>query len=189
MPDTIRERSSESMYIQDMVTYGVVIDRRRALPDIRDGMKPVNRKIIFDMMQLSAIDHLVKSARITGDTMGKYHAHGDSSIYSAMADMTLWSKNKVPLLIGQGNWGTIMGDGPAAQRYTESRLSDFAYDCIVSELKENPHVVDWKDNFDRTLTEPEYLPCKVPLLLINGSFGIGLGISVNIPSHNLVEVL
>lgn len=113
----------------------------------------------------------------------------NSSLYSCMVPLTNWWKCKIPILRGQGNWGTIMGDGAAAERYTESCLSDFGYDCIISELKDAKYIVDWKDNYDRTTSEPEFLPVKLPILLINGAFGIGVGLSTNIPTHNLNEVI
>lgn len=113
----------------------------------------------------------------------------NSSIYSCMEPMVNWWESKIPLIAGHGNWGTVMGDGPAAMRYTEAGLTDFCYDCIISDLKEAKYVVDWKDNFDRTAKEPEYLPAKVPILIINGTFGIGVGMASNVPSHNLVEVI
>lgn len=190
MPEKIIEKSSEKMYLNDMVQYSIVINRRRAFPDVRDGLKPVQRKVIYDMFTLGAIgNRKLKSAKIVGDTMGAYHPHGDSSTYGAMVVLGNWFSSKIPLIDTQGNWGTVMGDGPAAMRYTEASLSDFCYDCIVSELKTSKYIVDWKDNFDRTTKEPEYLPAKVPYLLINGTFGIGVGMAVNIPPHNICEVI
>lgn len=113
----------------------------------------------------------------------------DSSIYTAMVTLANWWKTKIPLIASHGNWGTVMGDGPAAMRYTEAGLSDFCYDCVVSDLKISKQSSDWKDNFDRSRKEPEYLPVKVPLLLINGTFGIGVGMASNLPPHNLNEVI
>lgn len=190
MPEKIVEKSSEKMYLNDMVQYSIVINRRRAFPDVRDGLKPVQRRAIYDMFELGATgNRRMKSAKIVGDTMGAYHPHGDSSIYGALVVLGNWFSSKMPLIKTQGNWGTVMGDGPAAMRYTEASLSDFCYDCIVSELKTSKFIVDWKDNFDRTDKEPEFLPAKVPFLLVNGSFGIGVGMAVNIPPHNLAEVI
>lgn len=189
MSTKIIKRSSAEMYKQHMVKYAIIVDRKRALPEKKDGLKPIQRKVLYDVFELGAINHTIKSARITGDVMGKYSPHSDSGTYVAMQVLANWFSSKIPLLDGQGNWGNCTGDGAAAQRYTEAKLSEFAYDCIISELKENKSIVNWVPNYDRTTKEPEYLPCKVPLLLINGSFGIGVGMSVNTPSFNLVEVL
>lgn len=189
MGEKIIERSSRDMYVEDMVKYSIIVDRRRAFPEIRDGLKPVQRRVLYSMLTLGAIDRFSKCSRITGDTIGKYSPHGDTAVYSAMVVLTNWWKTKVPLITGNGNFGTLMGDGPAAQRYTEARISDFCYDCIISDIKEAKYAVDWKDNYNRETKEPEYLPVKVPILLINGAFGIGVGLSTSIPSHNLVEVI
>ncbi len=190
---TIIDRDSLKSYEYDMVSYSIIVNRRRSLPDIRDGLKPVQRKILYDMFDEDAISYnkRVKSASIVGDVMKRYHPHGDSSIYGAMEPLNNFYKCKIPLLHGKGNWGTIMGDDPAAMRYTEIALSKFGYECIIGDLKESRNCVDWIPNFDRKTKEPEYLPVKVPILLINGSFGIGVGknMIVNIPPHNINEVI
>ena len=185
--EKIIDRRSDEMYREDMIKYLIIVNRRRAFPEIKDGLKVVERRILYDMYDLNAIGHTLKSARITGDVMGKYHPH--SSSYGSMVVMAQPFTYKVPLISGQGNWGTVMGDGPAAERYTEARISPFAYDCVISELKESKRAVNWKDNYSREYKEPEYLPVKVPLLIIEGSFGIGVGIQSSIPPHNLIEVL
>ena len=185
--EKIIDRRSDEMYVEDMVKYLIVINRRRAFPEVKDGLKVVERRILYDMLELNAVNKLLKSARITGDTMGKYHPH--SSSYGSMVVMAQPFTYKIPLISGHGNWGTVMGDGAAAERYTEAKISPFAYDCVISELKESKRAVNWKDNYTREYKEPEYLPVKVPLLIIEGSFGIGVGIQSSIPSHNLVEVL
>ena len=189
MGERIVERSSKDMYIEDMVKYSIIVDRRRAFPEIRDGLKPVQRRILYSMLTLGAINKLIKCSQVTGDTIGKYSPHGDAAVYSAMVVMTNWWKTKMPLIHGNGNFGTIMGDGAAAARYTEAELSDFCYDCIISDIKEAKYSVDWKDNYNRVTQEPEFLPVKIPILLINGAFGIGVGLSTSIPSHNLIEVI
>ena len=141
------------------------------------------------MLDLNAIGRTLKCARVVGETIGKYSPHGDTSVYDAMIVLGQWWKTKMPLVYVHGNYGTLMGDGAAAMRYTESRLSNFCYDAIIGDLKESQNSVDWKDNFDRSCVEPEYFPVKVPILQINGTFGIGVGISTNLPAHNLNEVI
>ena len=191
MPEKIIEKSSQQMYLEDMVKYSIIVNRRRAVPNVIDGLKPVQRRVIYDMYELGATSYAkrLKSGRIVGDTMGKYHAHGDSSIYTCMEPMANWWKSKVPLIAPHGNWGTLMGDGVAAMRYTEAGLSEFGYECMISDLADAKYIVDWIDNFDGTRKEPEYLPAKVPILLVNGSFGIGVGLTTNIPTHNLTDVI
>lgn len=186
--ENIQDERSDIMYRDDMVKYLIIVNRRRAFPEVKDGLKVVERRILYDMLELNAIgSNTLKSARITGDTMGKYHPH--SSSYGSMVVMAQNFNYKIPLIKGQGNWGTMMGDGPAAERYTEATLSPFAYDCVISELKESKRAVNWQDNYTREYKEPEYLPVKVPLLIIEGSSGIGVGVHSYIPPHNLVEVL
>ena len=188
--ETIKEQDAATLYRDDIVKYLILINRRRAFPEIIDGLKPVQRRILYDMFSQGAtsFNKRIKSSAIVGDTMKNYHAHGDSSIYTAIEPLANWYKIKVPLIAPKGNWGSLMGDGPAAARYTEAGLSDFCYDCIIGELKDTKSAVDWIDNYTRTKQEPEYLPVKLPILLINGSFGIGVGINSNIPTHNLIEV-
>ena len=188
--ETIKEQNAVSLYKEDMVKYLILVNRRRAFPEIIDGLKPVQRRIIYDMYAQGAtsFNKRIKSSAIVGDTMKNYHPHGDSSIYTAIEPLANWYEIKVPLIDPKGNWGSIMGDGPAAARYTEAGLSEFCYDCIIGELKETKSAVDWIENYSRTKLEPEYLPVRLPILLINGSFGIGVGLNSNIPTHNLIEV-
>ena len=188
--ENIEERDSLDMYVNDMVLYSIIVNRRRCIPEIRDGLKPVQRRILYDMYTQGATSYSkrIKSSAVQGDTMKKFHPHGDASLYAAMEPMANWYKSKIPLIAPHGNWGSLMGDGMAAARYTEAGLSDFCYDCIIAELKDTKGAVDWDDNYSRNGKEPEYLPAKVPILLINGTFGLGLGMQVNIPSHNLIEV-
>lgn len=191
MSETIKELEAGTSYRDDMVKYLIIVNRRRAFPEIKDGLKPVQRRVIYDMFWQGAISYnkRIKSASITGHTSGKLHPHGDIGIYPVLEPLANWYSCKMPLIAPHGNWGSLAGDKPAAARYTEAGLSDFGYDCIIGELKDNQNVVDWVSNFDLTCKEPEYLPVKVPLLLINGTFGIGVGVNSNIPPHNLVEVL
>lgn len=188
--EKIKDSDIVDQYVQDMVTYLIVANRRRSISDVRDSFKPVQRRIIYDMAEeVGATTKNVKSARIVGDVMGKYHPHGDSSIYDAMAPLVNWFSAKVPLIVGKGNWGTISDDPCAAMRYTEAHLSDFCLEYVVGPLKESKRVVNWIKNFDETEMEPEYLPTMVPLLLVNGGLGIGVGMRMDIPKHNLAEVI
>ena len=171
------------------VNYAMSVIMSRAVPDSRDGLKPVQRRIIYDMKELGTTSDKPhrKSARITGDTMGKFHPHGDSSVYEAMVVMSQdWKKGKT-LIDGHGNFGSIEGDGAAAQRYTEARLEKFSEDVFLEDLKYD--TVNMVSNYDETEKEPEVLPCKVPNLLINGSEGIAVGMTTAIPTHNLSEVI
>lgn len=191
MGERIIDRKSDDMYVEDMVKYSIIVTRRRAFPEVRDNFKPVQRRTLYDIYALGATPgHPKKSARITGDTIGKYHPHGDSSVYDAMEPMANPWKCKVPLIKPYSNFGTIMGDRPPSQRYTEVALSEFAMEAIFRDLRKSEHSVNWLDNFDRSCQEPEYLPVAVPLLLINGTFGIGVATSnSNIPPHNMVDVI
>ena len=190
MSERILEKSTKKAYEDDMVKYSIIVNRRRAFPETRDSLKIGQRRTLFDLYKQGATAvHRIKVAAVTGDTTKLFHPHGTSSVYTCLVSLQNWYKCKVPLIIGQGNWGTIMGDGAAAERYIEAGLSDFALECVIGEIKDSKGIVDWVDNYTRTTQEPEYLPVKVPLLLINGSFGIGVGMAVNIPPHNLVEVL
>lgn len=191
MSENIKEVSTLKQYEEDMVRYSIVVNRRRSIPEVRDGLKVVQRRILYDMLEngVTTFENRKKSAKVVGDTMGVYHPHGDSSIYTTMVPLANWFTCKMPLLRGKGNWGNIMGDGAAAMRYTEIALSQFGFDVLLSEIRENKNVVDWIPNFDRTTKEPEFLPCKIPLLLVNGSSGMGVGLSIDISTHNVVEVI
>ena len=156
----------------------------RALPDVRDGLKPVQRRILYAMHELGLTHDKPhkKSARIVGEVLGKYHPHGDSSVYLAMVRMAQDFAMEAPLVDGQGNFGSIDGDSPAAMRYTEARLTAVA-ETMLQDL--HMDTVDWVDNFDGSLEEPTVLPTVLPNLLINGVDGIAVGMSTKIPSHNL----
>lgn len=185
----IKQEYSDIMR-QSYIDYAMSVIVSRAVPDIRDGLKPVQRRILYDMGAELKLDYdkpYRKSARIVGDTMGKFHPHGDSSIYEAMVVMSQDFKRNLPLVDGHGNFGSIEGDGAAASRYTEARLQRIAQDEYLADLDKN--VVDFVSNYDETETEPEVLPVKVPNFLINGSEGIAVGMTTSTPSHNLKEVL
>lgn len=179
------------MYVQDQAKYSIVANRRRAIPAVQDGLKPVQRRAIFGAFKkgFRKPSQHGKSAQLTGLVMGDYHPHGDSAIYDAFVTMAAWYKIKYPLMYGYGNWGNVSGAGPAAARYTEIALSDFGYDIMIDELAQSGNIVDWIDTYTRKDKEPEYLPAKLPNLLINGAFGIGVGMSINVPSHNIGEVI
>src|SRR5512145_2124738 len=167
--------------------YAMSVIVARALPDARDGLKPVHRRILYAMydMGIRANTSYKKSARIVGDVLGKYHPHGDSSVYDAMARMAQDFSLRYPLVDGQGNFGSVDGDSPAAMQYTEARLASIA-EFLLEDIDKN--TVDFIDNFDATLQEPEVLPAKLPNLLLNGTSGIAVGMATNIPPHNLGEV-
>lgn len=185
----IKQEYSDIMK-QSYIDYAMSVIIARAVPDIRDGLKPVQRRILYDMGEELGLDYnkpYRKSARIVGDTMGKFHPHGDSSIYDAMVVMAQDFKREIPLVDGHGNFGSIEGDGAAAQRYTESRLQKITQENYLADLDKK--VVNYVPNYDETEKEPEVLPVKIPNFLINGSEGIAVGMTTSTPSHNLVEVL
>ncbi len=184
----IRTEYSELMQ-KSYIDYAMSVIVARALPDVRDGLKPVQRRTLYDMHELG-IRHdrpYRKCARIVGDTMGKYHPHGDSSIYEALVVMAQEFKKGLPLVDGHGNFGSMEGDGAAAMRYTEARLSKVTQEAYLADLDKD--VVDFVPNFDETEKEPSVLPVKVPNLLINGAEGIAVGMATSIPPHNLSEVI
>ena len=179
-----------NQYKEDMSKYAVFVNRRRMVPNVKDGLKTIHRRILFAAFDIEkAINKNVKSAAIVGTTIKSLHPHGDTAAYDAMQPMTNWFEIYMPLLEGQGNWGSFQGDSKAHQRYTESRVSPFAVECVIGELKENRQIVDWVENYDGTMLEPEFLPVAIPLLLINGAFGIGVGLRTEIPKHNINEVI
>ncbi|MEE4194367.1 MAG: DNA gyrase subunit A, partial [Anaerolineae bacterium] len=168
--------------------YAMSVIVARALPDARDGLKPVHRRILYGMHDLGvrSTGAHKKSARIVGEVMGKYHPHGDSSIYEAMARLTQPWSMRYQMVDGQGNFGSIDGDSPAAQRYTEARMGKMAEEMLV-DIEKN--TVDFLPNFDDTLEEPSVLPARLPNLLLNGATGIAVGMATNIPPHNMREVV
>ena len=187
--DRIIQTEYSDVMKKSFVDYAMSVIIARALPDVRDGLKPVQRRVLYDMNELGLKydkPHR-KSARIVGDTLGKYHPHGDSSIYEALVVMTQNFKKGMPLVDGHGNFGTVEGDGAAAMRYTEARLEKITQEAILADLDKD--VVDFTDNFDATEKEPTVLPCRFPNLLVNGSEGIAVGMATNIPPHNFGEVV
>ena len=184
----IKTEYSEEMQ-KSFIDYAMSVIIARALPVVRDGLKPVQRRTLYDMHELGIrYDRPYrKSARIVGDTMGKYHPHGDSSIYEALVVMSQDFKKGMPLIDGHGNFGNIEGDGAAAMRYTEARLQKVTQEAFLADLDKD--VVDFVPNFDETEKEPSVLPVKIPNLLVNGSEGIAVGMATSIPPHNLGEVI
>ena len=178
------EEEMKSAYID----YSMSVIVSRALPDVRDGLKPVHRRVLYGMLDLGVLSNrpYKKSARIVGEVLGKYHPHGDSSVYDAMVRMAQDWSLRYPLVDGQGNFGSIDGDSPAAMRYTEARLKKIAEE-MLSDIDKN--TVDFQPNFDDSLSEPVVLPSRIPNLLINGTSGIAVGMATNMPPHNLSEII
>ncbi len=178
------EEEMKSAYID----YSMSVIVSRALPDVRDGLKPVHRRVLFGMSELGVLSNrpYKKSARIVGEVLGKYHPHGDSSVYDAMVRMAQEWSLRYPLVEGQGNFGSIDGDSPAAMRYTEARLKKIAEETLSDIDKET---VDFQPNFDDSLSEPVVLPTRIPILLVNGASGIAVGMATNMPPHNLSEII
>jgi len=178
------EDEMKSAYID----YSMSVIVSRALPDVRDGFKPVHRRVLYGMQDLGVMSNrpYKKSARIVGEVLGKYHPHGDSSVYDTMVRMAQEWSLRYPLVDGQGNFGSIDGDSPAAMRYTEARFKKIAEDMLEDLDKET---VDFKPNFDDSLEEPSVLPTKIPNLLVNGAAGIAVGMATNMAPHNLSEVV
>ncbi len=178
---------SEEMQ-KSYLDYSMSVITSRAVPDIRDGLKPVQRRVLFDMNELHVYHDrpTLKSARICGDTMGKYHPHGDSSIYDTLVVLAQDFKRMMPLIHGQGNFGSIEGDSAAAPRYTEAKLQKFTDECMLEDLEST---VPFQLNYDEKLREPVVLPAKIPYFLLNGSEGIAVGMTTSTPSHNLGEII
>ena len=189
MEDRIIQTEYSEVMEKSYIDYAMSVIIARALPDIRDGLKPVQRRTLYDMQELGIKydKPYRKCARIVGDTMGKYHPHGDSSIYDALVVMAQDFKKGLPLVDGHGNFGSIEGDGAAAMRYTEARLQKITQTAFLEDLDKD--VVDFMPNFDETEKEPVVLPVKIPNLLVNGAEGIAVGMATSIPTHNLGEVI
>ena len=186
--DKINENDIVAEIEKSFIDYSMSVIVSRAIPDLRDGLKPVHRRILWSMYESGYTNDKPhrKSARIVGDVMGKYHPHGDSSIYEAMVRMAQGFSYRTPLVDGHGNFGNIDGDGAAAMRYTESRLSKISLELLRDINKDT---IDFEDNFDATEKEPKVLPSRFPNILVNGTMGIAVGMATNIPPHNLSEVI
>ena len=186
--DKVHEVDLEKTMKDSYIDYAMSVIASRALPDVRDGLKPVQRRVLYSMIELNNGPDKPhrKCARIVGDTMGKYHPHGDSSIYGALVNMAQEWSTRYPLVDGHGNFGSVDGDGAAAMRYTEARLSKISME-LTADINKN--TVDFAPNFDETEKEPTVLPARFPNLLVNGTSGIAVGMATNIPPHNLREVI
>ena len=181
--DKVHEVDLKKTMEESYIDYAMSVIASRALPDVRDGLKPVQRRVLFSMIELN---NGPDKARIVGDTMGKYHPHGDSSIYGALVNMAQDWSTRYPLVDGHGNFGSVDGDGAAAMRYTEARLSKISMEMLADI---NKNTVDFAPNFDETEKEPTVLPARYPNLLVNGTSGIAVGMATNIPPHNLKEII
>lgn len=186
--DKVQEIDLKKTMEQSYIDYAMSVISQRALPDVRDGLKPVQRRVLYSMIELNNGPDKPhrKCARIVGDTMGKYHPHGDSSIYGALVNMAQEWSTHYPLVDGHGNFGSVDGDGAAAMRYTEARLSKIAMEMLADINKDT---VNFSSNFDETEKEPDVLPCRFPNLLCNGTTGIAVGMASNIPPHNIKETI
>ncbi|MHB8111982.1 MAG: DNA gyrase subunit A, partial [Bellilinea sp.] len=184
---TVQNVDIDGQMREAFLDYAMSVIVARALPDARDGLKPVHRRILFAMSELGMRSNTAykKSARIVGEVLGKYHPHGDMAVYDAMSRMVQDFSMRYPLIDGQGNFGSVDGDAPAAMRYTEARLGPMAEE-LLADIDKN--TVDFSDNFDGSLREPTVLAARLPNLLLNGSVGIAVGMATNIPPHNLREL-
>ncbi|HET8763577.1 MAG TPA: DNA gyrase subunit A, partial [Gemmatimonadales bacterium] len=185
--ERILPRLIEEEMQQSFINYSMSVIVSRALPDVRDGLKPVHRRILYAMNELGLVPGrpYKKSATVVGDVLGKYHPHGDSSVYDALVRMVQDFSLRYPLIDGQGNFGSVDGDPAAAYRYTEARMARLTHELMADIDKDT---VDFQPNFDDRLEEPTVLPSRLPNLLVNGSSGIAVGMATNIPPHNLKEI-
>lgn len=190
MAEKILKHIAHDQYVSDLALYTLAVNLVRALPDARDGLKPVARRIMYTLLndEKATYPKVVKSQKVNGDVMGNYHPHGDT--YPTFKTMINYFEAKVPLMNGQGGWGSVAGDPQSAARYTECGLSEFGRECVCGALEKSKEVVDWNPTYTNDKMEPQYLPVKVPLLLVNGILGgIGTGVKADLPTHNLVEVI
>ena len=190
--DKIIQVDSHEQYMNNMARYSIYVLYSRYIPDIRDGLKPVQRRILYAMWNdvgCTSLGRKVKSANTVGRVIGVYHPHGDEAVYSAMKPMTNWIECKIPLINYDSNSGSLQGGPQAAPRYTESYISPFSIDCVIGEMMDSKSVVDWQKTFDNHTIEPQSLPVKVPLLLVNGTFSIAIGRRIEVPPHSLNDVI
>ena len=188
MAETIISQNASEQFKSDYLRYALYVTYKRILTDFRDGLKPIQRKILYCMYNdTKAIDYTVKSSAVVGDVMKLYSAHGSS--YPSFKPLTNWFEINVPLIDHQGSFGNLEGHDASADRYTEVKLSKFAIDNVIGDLALSRKTVNWDPNYTNSTIEPRFLPAIVPLLLINGSFGIGVGLKADIPPHNLAEVI
>ena len=190
--DKIIQVDSHEQYMNNMARYSIYVLYSRYIPDIRDGLKPVQRRILYAMWNdvgCTSLGRKVKSANTVGRVIGVYHPHGDEAVYSAMKPMTNWFECKMPLIKYDSNSGSLQGGPQAAPRYTESYISPFSIDCVIGEMMDSKSVVDWQKTFDNHTIEPQSLPVKVPLLLVNGTFSIAIGRRIEVPPHSLNDVI
>ena len=190
MPEQIIQKDALTLYKEDMFRYGIETNRRRSVADVRDGLKLVQRRVL-DVMYINepCATKYVKTAAVVGTVMKKSHPHGDASIKDAIKPMVNPWEINMPLVDTMSNFGSVQGKGAAAPRYTEIKLSDFSLDCVIADMRKSRDVVDWVDTYDYRDKEPEYFPAAVPLLLINGTYGLGVGLRAEIPKHNINEVI
>lgn len=190
MPEQIIQKDALTLYKEDMFRYGIETNRRRSVADARDGLKLVQRRIL-DVMYTDepCATKFVKTAAVVGTVMKKSHPHGDASIKDAIKPMVNPWEISIPLIDTMSNFGSVQGKGAAAPRYTEIKLSNFSLDCVIADMRKSRDVVDWVDTYDYRAKEPEYLPVAVPLLLIEGTYGLGVGLRAEIPKHNINEVI
>src|SRR3990167_286109 len=188
LASSVVSRSITTEMKESYLDYAMSVITARALPDVRDGLKPVHRRILYVMHEkgLTASAKFRKSATVVGDVLGGYHPHGDIAVYDSMVKMVQDFTMRYPLVLGQGNWGSIDGDGAAAHRYTEAKMTRLSSELLKDLEKET---VEWRPNYDNTKKEPTVLPAAVPNLLLNGTLGIAVGMASNIPPHNLGEVV
>ena len=190
--DKIIQVDSHEQYMNNMARYSIYVLYSRYIPDIRDGLKPVQRRILYAMCNdvgCTSLGRKVKSANTVGRVIGVYHPHGDEAVYSSMKPMTNWFECKMPLINYDSNSGSLQGGPQAAPRYTESYISPFSIDCVIGEMADSKSVVDWQKTFDNHTIEPQSLPVKVPLLLVNGTFSIAIGRRIEVPPHSLNDVI